>query len=72
MFTYISEHHLSVQIQLCPIYNLSYKSSYDNECTMQMPHNTLSLMNESKTAVKSLHGLVSVIIKAKKHCYIKI
>ncbi len=28
MFTYISEHHPSVQIQLCPIYNLRLKS-YD-------------------------------------------
>ncbi len=30
------------------------------------------LMNKSKTAVKSLYGLVSVIIKAKKYCYIQI
>ncbi len=52
MFTYISEHHPSVQIQLCPIYNLRLKpydfrdaewipeSSYDNEFTMQMSQNT--------------------------------
>ncbi len=45
MFTDISEHHPSVQKQLCPIYNLrlqSYdfrdaawipESSHDNECT---------------------------------------
>ncbi len=40
MFTYISEHHPSVQIQFCPIYNLRLKSydfrdaewiSHDNE-----------------------------------------
>ncbi len=48
MFIYISEHHPSVQIQLCPIYNLRLKpydfcdaekipeSSHDNEFTMQM------------------------------------
>ncbi len=52
MFTYISEHHPSVQIQLCPIYNLRLKpydvrdaewipeSSHDNEFTMQMSHKT--------------------------------
>ncbi len=57
MFTYISEHHPSVQIQLCPIYNLRLKpydirdvewipeSSHDNEFTMQMSHKTCGLMD---------------------------
>ncbi len=83
MFTYISEQRPSMQIQLCPIFNLRLKSydfrdaewipesSHDNEFTMPFSHKTRGLMNKLKTAVKSLHGLVSVIIKAKKHCYIK-
>ncbi len=57
MFTYISEHNPSVQVQLCPIYNLSLKpydfrdaewipeSSYDNESSMQMSHKTRGLMD---------------------------
>ncbi len=57
MFTYISEHHPSVQIQLCPFYNLSLKpydfrdadwipeSSHDNEFTTQMSHKTRGLMD---------------------------
>ncbi len=67
MFTYISEHHPSVQIQLCPIYNLSVKpydfrdaewipeSSYDNESSMQMSQNTRfdGLMNKSKTELSN-------------------
>ncbi len=43
----------------------SESQNHDNEFTMQMSHKTRFLMNKSKTAVKSLHGLVSVIIKAK-------
>ncbi len=51
MFTYISEHHPSVQIKLCPIYNLRLKpydfreaelipeSSHYNEFTLQMSQN---------------------------------
>ncbi len=57
MFTYISEHHPSVQIQLCPIYNLRLKhdfrdaawipeSSHDNEFTMQMSQKTRGLIDE--------------------------
>ncbi len=57
MFTYISEHHLSVQIQLCPIYNLRLKpydfrdaewipeSSHDNEFSMQMSHKMRGLID---------------------------
>ncbi len=57
MFTYISEHHPSVQVQLCPIYNLRLKpydfrdvewipeTSHDNEFTMQMSHKTHGSMD---------------------------
>ncbi len=57
MFTYISEHHPSVQIQLCPIYNFRLKPcdfhdaeripeySHDNEFTIQMSHKTCGLMD---------------------------
>ncbi len=65
MFTYISEQHPSLQIQLCLIYNLrlqSYdfrdaewipESSRDNEFTMQRWHKTLGLMNKSKTELSN-------------------
>ncbi len=67
MFTYISEQHPSVQIQLCPIYNLrlqSYdfrdvawipESTHDNAFTMQMSHKTLGLMNKSKTELSNYY-----------------
>ncbi len=65
MFTYISEHPHSVQIQFCPIYNLSLKpydfhdaewipeSGHDNEFTMQMSHKTRFLINKSKTELSN-------------------
>ncbi len=65
MFTYISEQRPSVQIQLCPIFNLRLKSydfrdvewipesSHDNESTMPFSHKTRGLMNKSKTELSN-------------------
>ncbi len=65
MFTYISEHDPSVQIQLYPIYNLRLKSydfrdaewipesTHDNEFTMQMSQKTCGLMDKSKTELSN-------------------
>ncbi len=66
MFTYISEHHPFVQIQLCPIYNKDYSLMisvmqsesqnpvmHDIEFAMQMSHKTRGLMNKSKTELSN-------------------